>query len=841
MSENKGAWQFAPKWGIMRASWCIVALASILLPFHLEKLMRSIFIVCFLLCAAFAVAQSDLVFVEAESFANKGGWVVDQQFTDIMGSSILMAHGMGKPVADAETEVVFPRPDVYQVFIRTRNWAAPWTTEHAPGRFQLSVDGRRLNTIFGTVSNPWHWQHGGTVTITGRTAKLALHDLTGFNGRLDAILFTTDGNYTPPEDKEAIEQVRRRALGLAAKAVDAPVAKEGPFDFVVVGGGIAGICAAISAARLGSKVALIQDRPVLGGNNSSEVRVHLQGRMGYPPYPNLGNLVHELDPLMEGNAQPGERYNDAKKLAVTTAEENLTLYLSTRVIAAETTENANGSITIKSVIGRNIETGVETKFVAPLFADCTGDAVLGFLAGAEWRMGEAAEDGEEHNPAGLASLAGAGRHVNLSASERFPVGDPRRTMGSSVQWYTVPTGGRTEFPPVPWAFQFTAESADPMLGGEWYWETGMNFDQIWDFERVRDNGLRAVFGHWAYMKNQSNPEWRERSANRELGWVAYIAGKRESRRLIGDVVLTESDIMQRRTWDDASVTTTWTIDLHYPEPRNSQFFPGEEFRAIAVHRGLQPYAIPYRCFYSRNVSNLFMAGRNISVTHITLGTVRVMRTTGMMGEVVGMAASLCKQHNTTPRGVYEEHLAKLITLMEKGVGPQVDQYWGSARPRLPAPPPAPPAWLPQAGKNFARDARVAVSSTREGNFNARYINDGVINLDSNDGRWVSAATSEGELVEHWVELSFNAPVAVNAARIVTGQTSQVTPIQDFVLQRRVGNQWVDIPGTKTEGNRYIDIGKRFDTVTSNAYRLFITATPGNLARIWEMELYRLAE
>jgi len=516
------------------------------------------------------------------------------------------------------------------------------------------------------------------------------------------------------------------------------------------------------------------------------------------------------------------------------------------MIAVETVKNADGSITIKSVIGRNIETGVETKFVAPLFADCTGDANLGFLAGAEWRMGEAAEDGEEHNPAGLASLAGAGRHVNLSASERFPVGDPRRTMGSSVQWYTVPASGRTEFPAVPWAFQFTHESATPALSGEWYWETGMNFDQIWDFERVRDNGLRAVFGQWAYTKNQSNPEWRERAASRELGWVAYIAGKRESRRLVGDVVLTESDVMQRRTWPDASVTTTWTIDLHYPEPRNSQFFPGEEFRAIAVHRGLQPYAIPYRCFYSTNVSNLFMAGRNISVTHITLGTVRVMRTTGMMGEVVGMAASLCKHHGTTPRGVYEEHLPKLITLMEKGVGPPVahDQYWGSARPRLPAPPappPTPPAWLPQAGKNFARDANVAVSSTREGNFNARYINDGVINIGSNDGRWVSATTPSGEPVEHWVELRFNEPVAINAVRIVTGQTSQSTPIRDFVLQRRVGNQWVDIPGTKTEDNRQVDVGKRFDTVTSNAYRLFITGTHENLARIWEIELYRLTE
>ncbi|MCL2710788.1 MAG: FAD-dependent oxidoreductase [Planctomycetaceae bacterium] len=797
--------------------------------------MRNIITTCLLLFPVIAVAQDELVFVEAESFANKGGWVVDQQFIDIMGSSVLMAHGMGKPVADADTEVVFPRPGEYWVFIRTRNWVAPWTTEHAPGQFQLSVDGKKLDTIFGTEGNAWHWQRGGTVTINphpnplpegeGITAKLALHDLTGFNGRLDAIIFTTDRNFTPPEDIGEIDKIRRKTLGLTEKATDAPAAKEGPFDFVVVGGGIAGMCSAISAARLGCKVALIHDRPVLGGNNSSEVRVHLQGRMGYPPYPNLGNLVHELDPLMDGNAQTGDKYDDAKKFAIIAAEENLTLYHSTRMIAVETKTNADGSITIKSVIGKHIGTGEETKFIANMFADCTGDANLGFLASAEWRMGREskAETGESTAPETADKL----------------------TMGASVQWYSVPATDahgatvKTEFSPVPWAFQFTHESARPALDGEWDWETGMNFDKIWDFERIRDNGLRAAFGHWAYMKNQSEPQWRERAESRELGWVAYIAGKRESRRLMGDIVLKEQDIVQQEIFPDASVVTTWTIDLHYPEARNAQFFPGEEFRAIAVHQRIQPYAIPYRCFYSKNVTNMFMAGRNISVTHVALGTIRVMRTTGMMGEVVGMAASLCKEHDITPRGVYEKHLDELKFLMEKGVAPQVDQYWHTARPNLPA---VPPTWLPQAGKNFTLDASITVSSTRaEGGYHARYINDGRFNFNDNAGRWVSATTPDGEPVEHWVELRFDEPMAINAVRFLTGQAGPITPIRDFVFQRRVGGQWIDIPGTKTEGNTTADVSKRFDTVTSDTYRLFITATPGNLARIWELELYRVAE
>jgi hypothetical protein len=305
--------------------------------------MRNIFTLCFLLFAPFAFSQNELVFVEAEAFAEKGGWVVDQQFMDIMGSPILMAHGMGVPVADATTEVIFPRAGEYQVFVRTRNWASPWTTDpaHAPGKFQLSVNGKKLDTVFGTVSNPWHWQPGGTVTVSNTKAKLALHDLTGFNGRLDAIIFTSDRNYTPPEDIKEIDTIRRRSLGLPADPLAAPAAKEGPFDFVVVGGGIAGMCSAVSAARLGCKVALIQDRPVLGGNNSSEVRVHLQGRIGYPPYPNLGNLVHELDPQREGNAHPADNYNDERKHGVVEAEKNITLYLSTRMIAVETVKNTD--------------------------------------------------------------------------------------------------------------------------------------------------------------------------------------------------------------------------------------------------------------------------------------------------------------------------------------------------------------------------------------------------------------------------------------------------------------------------------------------------------------------
>ncbi|MCX8038887.1 MAG: FAD-dependent oxidoreductase, partial [Candidatus Sumerlaeia bacterium] len=270
-----------------------------------------------------------------------------------------------------------------------------------------------------------------------------------------------------------------------------------------------------------------------------------------------------------------------------------------------------------------------------------------FLAGADFRMGREsrAETGE--------SLA--------------PEQPDRLMMGVSVQWYAEHERKPSSFPLCPWAVQFTEETAGkPLTRGEWDWETGMNLDSVTDIEKIRDHALRAVFGYWSFMKNKSSR--KDQFANWRLAWVAYIGGKRESRRLLGDVILTQQDIEEQRPYPDASVTTTWPIDLHYPHPENSKHFPGQEFRSIAKTKGIKPYPIPYRCLYSRNIENLMMAGRNISVTHVALGTIRVQRTTGMMGEVLGMAASLCAKHATTPRGVFERHLDELKSLMERGVG-----------------------------------------------------------------------------------------------------------------------------------------------------------------------------
>lgn len=574
-------------------------------------------------------ASAASLLVEAERFDHKGGWSVDQQFMDLMGSPYLIAHGMGSPVEDAVTEVTFPEPGRYHAYVRTYNWTSPWFQGRGPGRFALAVNGRTVGKDLGAEGSEWEWQYAGSVNVRDRKATVALKDATGFDGRCDAVYFTTDGNDKPAGDPDGL--LRLRAI---PQAVDA-----GEFDLVVVGGGIAGMSAAVSAARLGCRVALINDRKVLGGNNSSEIRVHLGGAIDIGRYPAVGALQKEFGPLREGNAQPADYYEDQKKLDWIAAEPGVTAFLGYRVNEVDT---AGGRI--RSVVATDIETGERLRFNSGLFADCTGDGTVGYLAGADYLYGREgrAEYGEPTAPENPDSM----------------------TMGVSVQWRSREAAGRKDarFPVFEYGLGLDDQSCRRVDMGEWTWETGMNYDQINDAERIRDYGMLVVYSNWSYLKNRLGL-----FPDRRLDWVAYVAGKRESRRLLGDYILKEDDMTKHVFHEDGSFTATWSIDLHCPDPENTAHFPGEEFIATTNHVVIYPYPVPYRCLYSRNVDNLFMAGRDISVTHVALGSVRVMRTTGMMGEVVGMAASLCKQHGVEPRDIYRYHLPELKSLMEKGV------------------------------------------------------------------------------------------------------------------------------------------------------------------------------
>lgn len=582
--------------------------------------------------------ETKFIFVEAESFEYKGGWVIDQQFMDVMGSPYLMAHGIGKKVDAARTSVEIPSSGDYRLLVRTKNWTAPFSDSPTPGIFKIRINDHDIPYVFGKGSGSWHWEDGGVVSLIKGEAEIELEDLTGFNGRIDALLLVSDLNFSPPDSLSQLRILRKQWLEILN---DPPVYDQ--FDLVVVGGGIAGISAAVSAARLGLKVALVHNRPVLGGNNSSEIRVWRSGKTQTGKYPALGRIVNELGPDKSESVLSGKTFGDSIKLALVKAEQNISIFLNYHVNSAVVAENL--IISVKAV---NIENSRELVLKAPLFADCTGDANLGFIAGADYREGSESK--------------------TQTGESRASESESNQVLGSSIFWWSRDTGAESSFPECPWAYNITEESCQYALQSSWNWESGFSGNMVLDFEEIRDNHLRAIFGNWSFQKNMSSR--KKEFANYEIVELGYIMGKRESRRMLGDIILTQQDLDGQVEYPDGCVEVNWGIDIHIPDPYISKFFPGQEFKAVAVHYDKEkapPFSVPYRCFYSRNISNLFMAGRHISTTHVAHAATRVQRYTGTYGEVVGIAASLCIKNETNPRGLYEKNLHELKNALADGV------------------------------------------------------------------------------------------------------------------------------------------------------------------------------
>ena len=582
------------------------------------------------------VSKSNSILVSGSMFGEKGGWTVDSQYMDQIGSTYLLAHGLGKPVADAVTDFEVPVSGEYSLFVRTRNWTAPFTDKPSPGVFGVLIDDKPLEAVFGNGSSEWHWQKGCTVFLTKGRHKLAVRDMTGFDGRFDSI-FLTQLKGCPDGSVETVHCLRNNL-----QVTDSTIKNVGEFDFVVAGGGVAGMCAAIAAARKGLRVALIQDRKVLGGNNSSEVRVGLGGRLNIGDYPSLGYLLNEFGPSTKGNARPAEVYEDDKKLDAVLKEKNITLLLGYRI----TNVNKDSARTIHSVVAVQVDDYSRIEVRGRLFADCTGDACLGALAGAAWHMGRDPKS----------------RYGEPSAPEV----EDGVTLGASVQWYSVEGETPSDFPQIEWGLPVDERNVQVVRRGQWYWEVGMRDDQIEEAERIRDYGMYVAYSNWSYLKNDQ--KYKDDYSKAVLTWVSFIAGKRESRRLVGDYVLREQDLKDFVRYDDGTVCTSWYIDNHEPDPENSLLFPGREYLSKGHLTPLGFYPIPFRCFCCRDIDNMMMAGRNISVSHIALGTVRVMRTTAMMGEVVGLAASICCKNGIAPRDIHQTEFKKLKQLMTKGAG-----------------------------------------------------------------------------------------------------------------------------------------------------------------------------
>jgi hypothetical protein len=567
--------------------------------------------------------ENTSLLIEAESFQNKGGWVVDPQFTGQMGSPYLLAHGMGKPVGNAKTNVQFPAAGKYHVWIRTMNWVpGDWK---APGIFKLIINGREIEKELGTETG-WGWQYAGRIHIKDQSVNLELQDLTGFEGRCDAIYFSKV-KQNPPENKEELRIWRKEKLN----ENEIPSQSQA-FDLVIVGGGIAGCAAAIAAAEQGLKVALIHDRPVLGGNASSEVRVHTLGITWY--YDRILKLINtEHYP----NGSPEAKKADERRHANIARYSNIHLFLNWQAYDANST---NDSIT--SVDARHTSTGETIRFTAPFYADCTGDGWIGYWAGAAYMYGR--EDSSKYHE-------NWGKYGELWSPAKYD----NRVMGASVLWRSTDKGECVKFPEVPWAMEVAGTHAE--INGEWYWEfSSNNHDQIGDAEEIRDHLFRAIYG--SFYNAKQLPE----NANLDLEWISYLLGKRESRRLTGDYIYTFADAKQMKEFDDAVVMEKREIDVHYHLNLVDSTKPN--FLSEALFYKVDHYYIPYRCLYSKNVKNLYFAGRCFSCSHIGLGGPRVMNTTGQMGAAVGYAASLCVKHKASPRDIYNHHLEELLGLVK---------------------------------------------------------------------------------------------------------------------------------------------------------------------------------
>lgn len=416
-------------------------------------------------------------------------------------------------------------------------------------------------------------------------------------------------------------------------------------DITVVGGGLAGISAAIAAARMGLTVSLVQNRPVLGGNSSSEVRVWVCGATshGVNRFARETGIMGELFVENQYRNPEGNPYLwDLTLLEAVKAEPNIGLYLNTDVREVEA-EGELDDRTIRSVTGWMMGSERLIRFESEMFLDCSGDGLVGFLAGAAYRIGREArrEYDEDWAPEVADDI----------------------TLGSTLLFYTKDVGKPVRFVAPSFAKDITTTSIPikrVIRSGDsgchyWWIEWGGELDTVHENERIRDELWSVIYGIWDYIKNSGQFE----ADNMTLEWVGSVPGKREYRRFVGDTVLTQNDVISQRPFADRVAFGGWSIDLHPPQGMYAQESGSKHLHPDGI------YHIPFGSLYSRNVRNLMFAGRNVSATHVAFGTTRVMATCAVMGEAAGFGAALALKKGVTPRELREKHLAELQQTMLK--------------------------------------------------------------------------------------------------------------------------------------------------------------------------------
>ena len=578
------------------------------------------------------------IWIDAQDFETRGGWKLDSQFVHLMGGAYLIAaDAPGVPVENASCRVQLPKAAKYRIWVRDRNWYRP----HDPGTFRLLVNGQDQGVILGKLpSDAWVWEIAGDYELEAGEITLELQDLTGYFGRCASILITEDFDYTPPREVDRIHKERARIKGF-----DYVITFGGEYDVIVAGGGPGGVPAALASARMGAKTLLLQNRSMLGGNGSTELGITFDGAEVAHPRAREGGIAEEIRRLRDREPTAVGDWTSAMEQLVA-KEPNLTVLCNKHVCDCET---ENGKIRNVTVLDMN--SLLKSKYSGKIFIDCTGDGWLGYYAGAKYRIGREAahQHGEDIAPevADTQTMSGCIRSGNL----------PFFFEAEEEIGYHAPAW----VPKLP---------EDPKEFGRvihvprmyWWLEVPNTYDDMYDGELARDALFMVILGFYDHLKNHWHG--REQYKNSQLRFASVMDGRRETRRLIGDYILTQDDCTGGRRFDDAVSYSGWAIDIHHPEG----IYSGSK-GPLYCARSVPMPTIPYRCLYSVNVENLLFAGRNISVTHIALGTVRVQNTIATLGQAVGTAAAMCVALEETPRGIYQRHMAKLQQTLIKN-----DQY-----------------------------------------------------------------------------------------------------------------------------------------------------------------------
>ena len=759
--------------------------------------------------------EPGIVWIDAEDFDDYGGWWMDTQFVPQMGSPYLLAAGTGKPVKNASTTIDVSEAGEYRLWVRTKNWLA---SGHAPGRFNVLVNGAESDTTFGTLEErEWGWQDGGVFDLAMGPTRLELMDLTGYYGRCDTIILSRDATFVPAAGQEGYASMRKRLVR------ELPAKDMGHFDFVVVGAGVAGCNAAIAAARGGATVALVQNRPLVGGNNSSEMGVPVSGgsSIGKGREAGLNEEAGRISAFI---------YN--KKWAagaevLLAAEPNIKVFLNSHVFAAQTDEDNR----ILAVTSFDMIDGHLKRFTGYYFADCTGDGWLGYYAGAKWMLGRESKEayGERHAKEQADNITMSGSLMQHSVLGYQAIDTGRPVKHETPEWVYDLRDNEEGYVRRP-------KFENGVRAGNWWTENHGDIDDLWDPEWARDDLILVSLSYYNWIKNHS--PLAEKAANYELTYIPVTNAKRETRRLVGDLVLTEDDVLNRTVFPDRVGYFVWKLDVHHPL---GIFSPGSPYD---YETNISPASIPLRILYSRDVPNMFMAGRNVSVTHVALGTARVQGTTGMMGQAIGTAAAICVRKRVDPRDLYHSHMPELQQQLLKD-----DVTILHLQNQDPG--------------DLALTAEVSASSSKtpeDGPHNA--INGRTRPLDDNMEMWIGKVPNNmwisdpTEPMPQWLEFDLGAKKTFDSAYL-TFDTNLLTKrystwqfkdsermppecIRDYRLQYHDGSDWVTVA---EEQNNYLRRRiHRFAPVTASRFRVLIDQTNGDpSARVYEVRLYREAD